>query len=199
MAQVKVKEVLNEAAAFAGDNYMTSHEPDEYLRWLSQFAQWVYDLVPISHLYGLVEQSAEITQAAGSEDVTLPDDFGRLLGGTRDAKLFDIVDNPIAFDEMYSTTATSLFKVSDAAPAASLWNKVLKVKPVGVAETGSAVVLKYLKRIVNKEDVLPFSEKLRPAAVAYVSGRALSSESDVEAIESAKARLEEAGLLLAGV
>lgn len=194
----KCKEILTEAAKFAGDDQMTLNEVEEYLKWLNDFCQWVYDLVPISHLYGLVDVSASLTQAAASSDVALPEDFGRLLGGTRDTKKFDIIADPIAFEELYSTTS-AYFKVSDESPVATLWNGMLKVKPVGIAETGSAIVITHLKKIMNKENVLPFSEKLRPAAVSYVSGRAISAESDTEAIEASKARLEEAGLLLAGV
>lgn len=194
----KCKEIMTEAAKFAGDDQMTLNEAEEYLRWLNDFCQWVYYLVPISHLFGLVDQSADLTQAAGKEDVTLPADFGRLLGGTRDTETFDIIEDPIAFEELYSTTS-SYFKVSDKSPVATLWYGVLKVKPVGAAETGSIVVITHLKKITNRENVLPFSEKLRPAAVSYVSGRAISAESDTEAIAASKARLEEAGLLLAGV
>ena len=190
----KIKDICNEAAIMAGDDNMELYEPQQYLEWFQQFCLWVADLVSPDFFGDLTVESSSLTQTDGSEDVTLPTDFAKLLSATRDAVLCDIIEDPIVFQEVY-VTGSPYHEPSSTDPVCTLLEGTLKAKPVG--KTGnSAVILWYIKTVGDDIEVdLPISIRLRPSAVAYIAGRALSAEADAEAIEAAKAKLEEASLL----
>jgi len=194
---MKIKALLLEAAKMAGDDKMTQHDPQQYLAWLQEFCLWVVDKVSTEHFGDLIKESSSITLTAASDECTVPTDFGgKIVSATRDTKLCDIIPDPVAFEELYRNS-TFLLKPSDDNPICCLWEEKIKVLPVG--KTGnSAVIVWYIKTIGDDlDDDIPFSIRLKPAAVSFVASRVLSAESDEEGIEAGRLRLEEAGLLLA--
>lgn len=196
-AKPKIKEVLERAAREAGDDQMSLYEPQDYLTWLGDACLWLAKVTAPELWKDMIEEDTAVSLAADSADAILPTDCARVLSVKRDDKVCDIIDDPIAFRELYSTTS-QYFKTSDDSPAVSFMDGKMKVSPVG--KTGdSTMAIIYLETIGDDEDAdFPMSILLVPAAVSYVAGRAISQESDEEGIRSGSLKLEEAGLLSAG-
>jgi len=190
-----IKEICNEAAIQAGDDGMDLYEQDKYLEWANEAAMFLVARTPTFMWRDLVETSSSLVQTATEEDVDPPTDMVRILRFTRDTIEGDLWANPVQFRQIVSITAKYL-KATDACPQGCLMDGKLKVLPVG-KEENSAVIIHYVRDLGDDiDETWPLAPELDAAAKAYIAGRALSAESDEQAIRAASAKLDEVGALL---
>lgn len=190
-----IKDICNEAAIQAGDDGMDLYDPQKYLEWANEAAMFLVARTRSEFWHNLLELTSNIVQTEGVSPVDPPTGMIQMLSFTRDGIRGDIWRNAEEFWQVVSTGAAYL-KASDDFPQACLVDGKLIVYPAG--KTGnSAIVVYYVENIGDDEEAdWPLAPELDAAAKAYIAGRAISAESDEEAIRASSAKLEEVGALL---
>lgn len=191
------KEIAAAAAIQAGQDAQSEHDPEVWIEWASQAAQFIASVAKAELWYDLVNLSANLTQSDAAAAITHTiTDLGKILSATRGGTIADIHRDPLVGLEQAGKSG-GLLAASATSPALYMLDGLIYGLPI---PSGSSAtwVLRYLRTLTLSDETYPIAPSGHPAAIAYIAGRALSADGDSEAISAAKSKLEEAGLLLFG-